>query len=180
MINITIKQLKGVLMKESVLEIKIEKIDNDYSVFKIVKFNDFILKKNIKIIKKDMTFLISDDETEFYYNLVSDKPILNINYKEKDEFLYFIQNKHIEYINKIVTEVNKKYGIRWRGERNDCYYAITSRGDVIKLLEGREYVDDKNYKVGNYFESEKEAQKVIDSQEWKEFWEKVRNQEIGE
>ena len=99
-------------MKESVLEIKIEKIDDNYSVFKVVKFNDSILKKDIKIIKKDMTFLISDDKTEFYYNLASDKPVLNINYKEKDEFLYFIQNKHIDYINKIVTEVNKKYGIR--------------------------------------------------------------------
>ena len=92
-------------MKKSVLEIKIEKIDNNYSVFKIVKFNDSILKK-------DITFLVSDDETEFYYNLASDKPVLNINYKEKDEFLYFIKNKHIDYINKIVTEVNKKYGIR--------------------------------------------------------------------
>lgn len=167
-------------MKESVLEIKIEKIDNDYSVFKIVKFNDSILKKNIKIIKKDMTFLISDDKTEFYYNLASDKPVLNINYKKQNKTLYTIENKYIEYINKIVTEVNKKYGIRWRGERNDYYYVIASRGDVIKLLEEREYVDDKNYKIGNYFENEKEAQKIIDSQEWKEFWEKVRNQEIGE
>lgn len=167
-------------MKESVLEIKIEKIDNDYSVFKIVKFNDSILKKDIKIIKKDMTFLISDDKTEFYYNLASDKPVLNINYKKQNKTLYTIENKYIEYINKIVTEVNKKYGIRWRGERNDYYYVIASRGDVIKLLEEREYVDDKNYKIGNYFENEKEAQKIIDSQEWKEFWEKVRNQEIGE
>lgn len=99
-------------MKESVLEIKIEKIDDDYSVFKVVKFNDSILKKDIKIIKKDMTFLISDDKTEFYYNLASDKPVLNINYKEQNETLYTIENKYIEYINKIVTEVNKKYGIR--------------------------------------------------------------------
>ena len=167
-------------MKKSVLEIKIEKIDNDYSVFKVVKFNDSILKKNIKIIKKDMNFLISDDKTEFYYNLASDKPVLNINYKEQNETLYTIENKYIEYINKIVTEVNKKYGIRWRGERNDYYYAIASRGNVVKLLEERKYVDDKYYEIGNYFESEKEAQKVIDSQEWKEFWEKVRNQEIGE
>ena len=159
MINIIIKQLKGVLMKKSVLEIKIEKIDNNYSVFKIVKFNDSILKKDIKIIKKDITFLVSDDETEFYYNLASDKPVLNINYKEKDEFLYFIQNKHIDYINKIVTEVNKKYGIRQRRERND-YYAIASRGDVVILLEEREYVDDENYKICNYFKSKKKHKKL--------------------
>lgn len=167
-------------MKESVLEIKIEKIDDSYSVFKVVKFNDSILKKDIKIIKKDMNFLISDDRTEFYYNLASDKPVLNINYKKQNETLYTIENKYIKYINKIVTEVNKKYGIRWSGERNDYYYAIASRGNVVKLLEERKYVDDKYYEIGNYFESEKEAQKVINSQEWKEFWEKVRNQEIGE
>lgn len=167
-------------MKEAVLEIKIEKIDDNYSVFKVVKFNDSILKKDIKIIKKDMNFLISDDRTEFYYNLTSDKPVLNINYKEKNETLYFIENKHINYINKIITEVNKKYGIRWRGERNDCYYAVSGRGKVIKNLEENEYSDEAYYEIGNYFKSEKEAQKVINSQEWKEFWERVRAGEIGE
>ena len=163
-------------MKKSVLEIKIEKIDNNYSVFKIVKFNDSILKKDIKIIKKDITFLVSDDETEFYYNLASDKPVLNINYKEKDEFLYFIQNKHIDYINKIVTEVNKKYGIRYRAERNYYYYAIAARGDVIKVLEEREYSDDRNYKIGNYFETEEEA--IIARDKILDFWEKIKTEEI--
>jgi|GEM_PF-6035538 hypothetical protein len=43
-------------MKKSVLEIKIEKIDNNYSVFKVIKFNDSILKKDIKIIKKRYEF----------------------------------------------------------------------------------------------------------------------------
>ena len=48
-------------MKKSVLEIKIEKIDDNYSVFKVVKFNDSILKKDIKIIKK------GNDEYNVYY-----------------------------------------------------------------------------------------------------------------
>ena len=167
-------------MKKSVLEIKIEKIDNNYSIWKIVKFDDSILKKYIKIIKDDILFSINEDRTEFYYNLVKDRPVLNINYKEKIETLYTIENKHIDYINKIITEVNKKYGIRWRGERNDCYYVVSGKGKVIELLEENEYSDETYYKIGNYFKSEKEAQKVIDSQEWKEFWEKVRNEEIGE
>ena len=105
---------------------------------------------------------------------------MNINYKEQNETLYTIENKYIEYINKIVTEVNKKYGIRWRGERNDYYYAIALRGEVIRVLEERECIDDKNYKIGNYFQNEKEAQKVINSKEWEEFWEKIRTGEIGE
>lgn len=163
-------------MKKSVLEIKIEKIDNNYSVFKIVKFNDSILKKDIKIIKKDITFLVSDDETEFYYNLASDKPVLNINYKEKDEFLYFIQNKHIDYINKIVTEVNKKYGIRWRGERTDCYYTVSGKGNVVKLLEENEYSDEKYYEIGNYFRTEEEA--IIARNKILDFWKKIKTEEI--
>ena len=163
-------------MKESVLEIKIEKIDNDYSVFKIVKFNNSILKKDIKIINKNITFLVTDDKTEFYYNLVSDKPVLNINYKEKNETLYFIQNKYIENINKIITEVNKKYGIRWRGERRNCYYTVSGRGKVTKLLEENEYSDETYYKIGNYFQTEEEAtiarNKILD------FWEKIKTEEI--
>ena len=54
--NILVKHQKGEFMKKSVLEIKIEKIDNNYSVFKVIKFNDSILKKDIKIIKKRYEF----------------------------------------------------------------------------------------------------------------------------
>lgn len=174
--NILIEYLKGIFMKKSVLEIKIEKIDNDYGVFKIVKFNDSILKKDIKIINKDITFSVTDDKTEFYYNLVSDKPVLNINYKEKNETLYFIQNKHIENINKIITEVNKKYGIRWRGERRNCYYTVSGRGKVTKLLEENEYSDETYYKIGNYFQTEEEA--IIARDKILNFWEKIKTEEI--
>ena len=163
-------------MKKSVLEIKIEKIDNNYSIWKIVKFDDSILKKDIKIIKDNILFSINEDRTEFYYNLVKDRPVLIINYKEKIETLYTIENKYIEHINKIVTEVNKKYGIRWRGERNDYYYAVAARGDVIKVLEERAYSDDKNYKIGNYFETEEEA--IIARNKILDFWEKIKTEEI--
>lgn len=163
-------------MKKSVLEIKIEKIDNNYSIWKIVKFDNSILKKDIKIIKDDILFSINEDRTEFYYNLVKDRPVLNINYKEKIETLYIIENKHIEHINKIVTEVNKKYGIHWRGERTDCYYAVSSTGKVIKLLEKSEYSDETYYKIGNYFQTEEEA--IIARNKILNFWEKIKTEEI--
>lgn len=163
-------------MKKSVLEIKIEKIDNNYSIWKIVKFDDSILKKYMKIIKDDILFSINEDRTEFYYNLVKDRPVLNINYKEKIETLYIIENKHIDYINKIVTEVNKKYGIRWRGERTDCYYAVSGKGKVIKLLEENEYSDEAYYEIGNYFQTEKEA--IIVRKKILDFWEKIKIEEI--
>ena len=163
-------------MKKSVLEIKIEKIDNNYSIWKIIKFNDSILKKDIKIIKDDILFSINEDRTEFYYNLVKDRPVLNINYKEKIETLYTIENKHIDYINKIITEVNKKYGIRWRGERTDCYYAVSGRGNVVKILEESEYSDETYYKIGNYFQTEEEA--IIARNKILDFWEKIKTEEI--
>lgn len=163
-------------MKKSVLEIKIEKIDNNYSIWKIIKFNDSILKKDIKIIKDDILFSINEDRTEFYYNLVKDIPVLNINYKEKIETLYTIENKHIDYINKIITEVNKKYGKRWRGERTDCYYAVSGKGNVVKLLEEREYSDETYYKIGNYFQTEEEA--IIARNKILNFWEKIKTEEI--
>ena len=163
-------------MKKSVLEIKIEKIDNNYSIWKIIKFNDSILKKDIKIIKDDILFSINEDRTEFYYNLVKDIPVLNINYKEKIETLYTIENKHIDYINKIITEVNKKYGKRWRGERTDCYYAVSGKGNVVKLLEESKYSDDTYYQIGNYFQTEKKA--IIARNKILNFWEKIKTEEI--
>ena len=39
--------------------------------------------------------------------------------------------------------------------------------------------DDEIFELGNYFQTEKEAQKIIDSKEWQEFWAKVRAGEIG-
>lgn len=53
-------------MKKSVLEIKIEKIDNNYSIWKIVKFDDSILKKDIKIIKDNILFSINEDKNKKY------------------------------------------------------------------------------------------------------------------
>lgn len=40
--------------------------------------------------------------------------------------------------------------------------------------------DDKNYKLGNYFLDSTEARQVLNSKEYRDFWEKVRAGEIGE
>jgi len=46
-------------------------------------------------------------------------------------------------------------------------------------MESYKTMDNQRYELGNYFRTEEEAQKIIDSKEWQEFWEKVRNGEIG-
>ena len=41
------------------------------------------------------------------------------------------------------------------------------------------HTEDKcRYNLGNYFKTEEEAEKVINSKEWQEFWEKVKAGEI--
>ena len=40
--------------------------------------------------------------------------------------------------------------------------------------------DDLNYNLGNYFLDSTEAKKVLESNEYKKFWEKVKAGEIGE
>lgn len=39
--------------------------------------------------------------------------------------------------------------------------------------------DDTNYRLGNYFLDSTEARQVLDSKEYREFWERVRTGEIG-
>ena len=63
-------------------------------------------------------------------------------------------------------------------KKNDEYFFIDNCGIVLNLEETYSNEDDNNYNLGNYFKTDEEAQKVIDSKEWKEFWAKVRAGEI--
>ena len=89
-----------------------------------------------------------------------------------------------ETINKIkefVDYVNKEYGIpyRWRARPHERFFCIYANGEISTTQDDYGSYKDSFYELGNYFQTEEEAQKVIDSKEWKEFWEKVRNGEIG-
>lgn len=53
-------------------------------------------------------------------------------------------------------------------------------GIITEFLDKYILEDDIRYNLGNYFKTEKEAQNVVYSKEWREFWEKVRAGEIGE
>ena len=64
-------------------------------------------------------------------------------------------------------------------KENEEYYYIGSSGIVWSVGELFSDEDNDNYNLGNYFKTEEEAQKIIDSKEWQEFWEKVRAGEIG-
>ena len=77
--------------------------------------------------------------------------------------------------------MNEEYGIpkRWRAEEGENYYSIAGV-DVIKIdSENLVELDNRRYELGNYFQTEEQAQKIINSKEWQDFWAKVRAGEIG-
>ena len=57
------------------------------------------------------------------------------------------------------------------------FYINNSR--VEKTQDYGNEKDDKNYKLGNYFLDSTEARQILDSKEYREFWERVRTGEIG-
>lgn len=60
-----------------------------------------------------------------------------------------------------------------------CIYFYVSGGSIEKTQDYGNEKDDKNYKLGNYFLDSTKAREVLNSKEYKDFWAKVRNGEIG-
>lgn len=155
--------------KEKVLEIEITKINDEWSAMTITKL-DKILENN------DMVGWKGDKDTDF--NFCERKIYIN-PFHPHQPFLILSQN--IGLAETIINEINEKYGIpkRWRADDGDTYYYIGSGGEVWSTEEISSDEDDDNYKLGNYFVTDEEARKIINSKEWKNFWAKVRAGEIG-
>lgn len=153
--------------KEKVLEIEITKINDDWSAI------------TVKKIKKDFE---NNDFFEWLTiggnYLYDGKIFVNRCYSN---IPFLIRNEIIEHLEEIVNKINKKYGIpkRWRAERGEKHFSILSTGGVGSFSEYYDKFDNDRYDLGNYFETKEQAQKVIDSKEWQEFWAKVRVGEIG-
>ena len=59
------------------------------------------------------------------------------------------------------------------------YFQPQIDGDIESDYEDFSDENTDIYNLGNYFKTKEEAQKVIDSKEWQDFWAKVRAGEIG-
>ena len=171
MINQYLKGVEELMEKEKVLEIEFVKVWDNWA-WRIVKneipFSDKskeIEFNNIKM-KKDRT------ETIFIYDCAFDK-FENI----EDYILIDAQEK--SDLENFIDYVNKNYRKRWRADYNKMFYFIESYGEANCINDIRAESDTSKYKLGNYFKTEEEAQKIINSKEWQEFWAKVRAGEIG-
>lgn len=101
--------------------------------------------------------------------------------KIEDNSIFTVAKEEFKNIKNMVEAINEKYGIpkRWRAERGEKYFSVVSTGGVWYFLEYYGKYDNDRYDLGNYFKTKEQAQKVVGSQEWQNFWAKVRAGEIG-
>ncbi|WP_338966208.1 hypothetical protein KSU13_09250 [Fusobacterium nucleatum] len=180
--------------KEKVLEIEIIKATDKYSYWVIRKVN------KIKLKKMPLTEIAHEDKKKYcfgygyinefkkeyigynHHSCVSDYQIdLEIDNLESYDKPYLIENKLVPDLQFLIDVVNEKYGIpnRWRADDGERYYYIDSHQRILDNTDLTHSYDDMRYELGNYFQTKEEAQKVIDSKEWQDFWAKVRAGEIG-
>lgn len=165
--------------RENVLEIEYQEVF-DSVVFRIKYQNDEILKRG-KFEDWDIRVVSNDNESVGYHNIHDFLNIRN-NYTRADTRNFLVTKTEFKSIKERVDKLNEKYGIpkRWRAEQKKGYFYIHSNGLVDETMESYKTMDNQRYELGNYFKTEEEAQKIIDSKEWQEFWERVKAGEIGE
>lgn len=169
------------MKKEKVLEIEIKKINDEYSVFYPTKLNIKELEKaGYTVIEFDVLDEVKKPAINFYFNNKNDFTILLNDTSLNVPFI--IENIYIEELKRTVDEYNEKYGIpkRWRAAPHEKFFCIYANGEVSTTQDDYGSYKESFYELGNYFKTEEEAQKVIDSKEWQEFWAKVRAGEIGD
>ena len=162
--------------KENVLEIEYQNVFDKVAVrIKKLDYDFFaggLLKEDVE--KYNCQFLESPTDLEqriiwLYGDIYLSDNDINCYCEEK-----------IKQIKEFVDYVNKEYGItkRWRAEKCKTYFSIDN-GEILNCYDYYDKKDNEIFELGNYFKTEEEAQNVVDSKEWQEFWEKVRNGEIG-
>ena len=180
--------------KEKVLEIEIIKATDKYSYWVIRKVN------KIKLKKMPLTEIAHEDKKKYcfgygyrnefkkeyigynHHSCVSDYQIdLEIDNLESYDKPYLIENKLVPDLQFLIDVINEKYGIpkRWRAEKEKEYFFVTGTSEITTDEEYYNEADNARYELGNYFKTEEEAQKIVDSKEWQDFWAKVRAGEIG-
>ena len=169
--------------KENVLEIEIKKVFLGYA---------WLIKRNKLKVIRDLGTQSRPGRSEFYDKELFVELKQHDNYYEEIKYgtperNYFFENNRLmseeekEKLIEIVNKINEKYGIpkRWRAQAGNLFYYITSDGEIESDYEDFSDENMDMYNLGNYFQTEEEAQKVKNSKEWKDFWAKVRAGEIG-
>ncbi len=163
--------------KENVLEIEYQEVFDEVAVRIKNINNDFFADGFYKedIEKYNCSREEGEYKSEEHVLFLGDDIIIS------DKSIYCYTQEKIKEIKEFVDFVNEKYGIpkRWRAEKEKEYFFVTGTSEITTDEEYYNEADNARYELGNYFKTKEEAQKVIDSKEWQDFWAKVRAGEIG-
>lgn len=79
--------------------------------------------------------------------------------KYDDEFPNYLEvnDEELEEIIEKVKQVNEKYGIYCRVQKNHHYFYVNDLGEIKETRDNRFETDDKRYKIGNYFVTKNRA-----------------------
>lgn len=162
--------------KEKVLEIESQEVFDKVAIR--IKYQNFEVLKRGEFYDGERKV-----ESDWAPEYIKDNNKLYIQGKDEseDSRIFLVDKEDLKKILEIVNKINEKYGIpkRWRAERGEKHFSILSTGGVGSFSEYYDKFDNDRYDLGNYFKTKEQAQKVVDSKEWQEFWAKVRAGEIG-
>lgn len=171
--------------KEKVLEIEITKIDDNYSYCRIKHQNESVLKTDgfNTSFQGSLIFYVKNGTPSFYtaHDTSSGYEFGSLRIKGSNNRPFIVNNNEIKYLNELVDLINEKYGIskRWRADKEHYFYYITGSWNIDRTYDDYSVYKTSLYDLGNYFQTEKEAQRVVNSKEWQDLWAKVRAGEIG-
>mgnify|MGYP000926978426 FL=1 len=157
--------------REIVLKIEHRKVFDKYAV-RIVYQNDDILKREI--------FNDCDVKSISHIEYRDDVFYIRGNNRKNDNDVIIVDESQMQDIFEKVAKVNEKYGIikRWRASEQNLYYTILSNGEVFSIVEKGSKEDNARYEIGNYFPSINDARRVLNSIQWKQFWNDVKEDKL--
>lgn len=159
------------MIKEPVLKIEHEKVFDKYAVRIVYQNDDILERENFDDCGVRSITCIEYKNNVFY---------IRGSNAEKDDKIIIVDDNQLQDIFEKVNKVNKKYGIvkRWRANDGEHYYTIFSNGEVFPITEKGSTEDNARYELGNYFKSIVEARKTMNSIQWKEFWNDVKEDRL--
>ena len=165
------------MKKEKVLEIETQEVFDKIAIR--IKYQNFEVLKRGEF--EDRGIGVVSFNNPCYLPSPYNQLHLKGKSKIEDNSIFTVAKEEFKNIKNMVEAINEKYGIpkRWRAKRGEKHFSILFTGEVMSFSEYYDKFDNDRYDLGNYFKTKEQAQKVIDSKEWQDFWAKVRAGEIG-
>lgn len=151
------------MARENVLELKIVRINDEYSVATITKQDDDVIERGKFKFVASNGLKIASDLFPDYSDIMSKKLNIKGVNRSKDNGIIVALNKNVPLIEQAVKELNKKYGKinYYRASDNGVYYYFNYSFNKSKTIDV-DFSDEARYVIGNYFRTEEQAEECAE------------------